>query len=109
MNVETKIVDKFETKVCLYGSRTPVPILERALLALPNDLLRFKEKPDGIEETLVFYGDNCLGLVLGPKSSGWRYGINMNALANMKSFETPEGSFVGVYYQGNSYTIRQTQ
>src|SRR3989338_724951 len=98
MSVEHKLVEKFGTKVGLYESRTPIPVLEEALRALPDDLLRVIEAVSQAEESLIFYGDNCLGLVLASKEK-CRYEINLDALPSMSRFETPEGMYVGVRYR----------
>ncbi len=104
MAIERCLVDKFGTKVSLHDTRTSITVLEEALRVLPDTLLQWRSDPGCDEESLIFYGDNCLGLVLAPKIGS--YEVRMDALSGLNEFQTPEGKFVGIRYQGNSYSIK---
>ncbi|MBI2148117.1 hypothetical protein HYU23_00395 [Candidatus Woesearchaeota archaeon] len=105
MTVETKLVRKFGAKVLLVGSRTPVPILEKALEVLPDSLLEIaiaKDQPDD----LGFYGDNSLGLVLMPRDTKNILRVDPPEYLNASYFISPEGRYLGFCYQGHTYAIK---
>ena len=103
--METKLVRKFGARVLLVESRTAISILEKALEILPDSLLEITVS-DNDPDDIGFYGDNALGLVLMPRDTKNIIRVDPPAYLNASQFDTPEGRYLGFYYQGNSYSIK---